>query len=203
MDYSLEEQDQYYKKIKKSVIDIEDKIRKDKKLTDLERADLYTISSVVFSNIDNSIELTNGLKSKNGRIGGFFSRLSTILKSVVAIVITVVVIAVAVVVAVNCPACILAAAQLVGVSATAFTGILTAATIMTGIAVGAHVGAELAMTYMCANPDDGDICAECVSESVLLLGIPGTGFVGSFIWDCQYCESKFPGFINSNLYLCN
>jgi hypothetical protein len=128
--------------------------------------------------------------------------LLNVFQSVVAAVVAVVI--VAVVVAIYCAPCIAAAAGFLGVgtATAAIAAYITTAAIATGFVVGAYIGVEVGFAYICANPEDEQLCYDCVTESVTLGGIPGTGLIGNLIWDCQFCENKFSGFMNRNQSLC-
>lgn len=198
---------EFAKKMNKEVIKIEKEVSKNSNLSEEDKKQIYQYNAVILansSNITQFTDLTLTLAVKNGRVLGWFSKLINVFQSVVAAVIAVVIVAVAVVVAVTCAPCIAAAAGFLGLGSltTAMAIYITTAAIATGFVVGAYVGVELGFAYVCVNPMDEELCYDCVTESVTLGGIPGTGLIGNLIWDCQFCENKFSGFISRNQGLC-
>ena len=198
---------EFAKKMNKEVIKIEKEVSKNSNLSEDDKKQIYQYNAIILassSDLTQFTDLTLTLAVKNGKVLGWFSKLLNVFQSVVAAVIAVVIV-VAVVVAIYCAPCIAAAAAGflgVGTATAAIAAYITTAAIATGFVVGAYIGVEVGFAYICANPEDEQLCYDCVIESVTLGGIPGTGLTGKSIWDCQFCENKFSGFMNRNQSLC-
>ena len=198
---------EFAKKMNKEVIKIEKEVSKNSNLSEDDKKQIYQYNAIILassSDLTQFTDLTLTLAVKNGKVLGWFSKLLNVFQSVVAAVIAVVIVATAVVVAIYCAPCIAAAASFLGVggATAAIAAYITTAAIATGFVVGAYIGVEVGFAYICANPEDEQLCYDCVIESVTLGGIPGTGLTGKSIWDCQFCENKFSGFMNRNQSLC-
>lgn len=198
---------EFAKKMNKEVIKIEKEVSKNSNLSEDDKKQIYQYNAIILassSDLTQFTDLTSTLAVKNGKVLGWFSKLLNVFQSVVAAVIAVVIVAVAVVVAIYCTPCIAAATSFLGVggATAAIATYITTAAIATGFVVGAYIGVEVGFAYVCVNPMDEELCYDCVNESVTLGGIPGTGLIGNLIWNCQFCENKFSGFMSRNQGLC-
>lgn len=194
-------------KLNEKVAAIEKDVVNDNNLSEQDRKQIYQYCATILNSSPNlALYFSDNSNEsiKNGRAAGWFSKVKNVFRSVVATVVTVAIVAAAVVTAVYCPPCVVAVAKLVGV-ATATSAVatyITTAAIATGFVVGTYVGTEVGYAVVCANPIDESQCYECVSDAVTFGGIPYTSFVGNLIFDCEFCEEKFPGFTRRNVGLC-